>query len=166
MALQPSEIRFAADAMVQSLAKWLRLLGYDCLAGDEWFGRKLVEQAVNEDRWILSRNTNFGHYLPQVLRDQMHLFPVSSQSLPEQMRDVVRHFDLAPEAFLFTRCVECNSPLSEISPAEFQEQLPPDVRAHQARFWRCAQCGRVYWHGSHVARSIERLRTWLAPGAD
>lgn len=151
--------------MVQSLAKWLRLLGYDCLAGDEWFGRRLVEQAVSEDRWILSRNTTFVQYLPRVLLDQVRLFPISSENLPEQMRDVVRHFNLEPEAFLFTRCVECNSPLSEVAPSEVHEQLPPDVRAHHTRFWRCAQCGRVYWRGSHVARSIERLRTWLASGS-
>jgi uncharacterized protein with PIN domain len=27
--------------MSQSLAKWIRLLGYDCDAGDDLFGRKL-----------------------------------------------------------------------------------------------------------------------------
>ena len=148
--------------MVQSLAKWLRLMGYDCLAGNEWHGRKLVEQAVNEDRWILSRNTTFGQYLPRPLLERMRFFPVSSESLPEQVRDIVRRFDLEPDVFLFTRCVECNAPLAEVAFTEVKEQLPPDVLAHRTRFWRCNQCGRVYWHGSHVERSIARLRKWLA----
>ena len=30
--MTPSEIRFAADGMLRSLATWLRLLGYDCIA--------------------------------------------------------------------------------------------------------------------------------------
>jgi uncharacterized protein with PIN domain len=27
--MNPPDVRFAADAMLQSLAKWIRLLGYD-----------------------------------------------------------------------------------------------------------------------------------------
>ena len=33
--MNPPDIRFSADAMSQSLAKWIRLLGYDCDAGDD-----------------------------------------------------------------------------------------------------------------------------------
>ena len=40
--MNPPDIRFSADAMSQSLAKWIRLLGYDCDAGDDLFGRKLA----------------------------------------------------------------------------------------------------------------------------
>ncbi len=148
--------------MVQSLAKWLRLLGYDCIAGDEYFGRRLVERAVQEDRWILSKNTTFDHYLPKPLLEQMHLSPVASENLPEQLREVVSRFDLNREGFLFTRCVECNVPLEEVSRAAVEDQLPPDVAANQIHFWRCPHCKRVYWHGSHVSRSIERLHGWLA----
>jgi len=47
---EPPDVRFAADAMLQSLAKWIRLLGYDCAAGDDLFGRKLIEHVVAERR--------------------------------------------------------------------------------------------------------------------
>ena len=40
--MNPTDVRFAADAMSQSLAKWIRLLGYDCDAGDDLFGRKVA----------------------------------------------------------------------------------------------------------------------------
>ena len=40
--MNPPDIRFSADAMSQSLAKWIRLLGYDCDAGDDLFGRKPI----------------------------------------------------------------------------------------------------------------------------
>ena len=40
--MNPPDIRFAADAMSQSLVKWIRLLGYDCDAGDDLFGRKVA----------------------------------------------------------------------------------------------------------------------------
>jgi len=38
--MNPPDVRFAADAMSQSLAKWIRLLGYDCAAGDEFIRAK------------------------------------------------------------------------------------------------------------------------------
>ncbi|MFA7003248.1 MAG: Mut7-C RNAse domain-containing protein [Verrucomicrobiia bacterium] len=44
--MTPTDIRFAADGMLQSLATWLRALGYDCLAGRDLFGLLLLEQAV------------------------------------------------------------------------------------------------------------------------
>jgi len=40
--MNPPDVRFAADAMLQSLPKWIRLLGYDCAAGDDLFGRKVA----------------------------------------------------------------------------------------------------------------------------
>ena len=54
--MNPPDVRFAADAMLQALAKWIRLLGYDCAAGDDLFGRKLIEHAVAERRCVLTRN--------------------------------------------------------------------------------------------------------------
>lgn len=148
--------------MVQSLAKWLRLLGYDCVSSDEIFGRKLVERAVQEDRWVLSRNTTFSRYLPKALLEEVRLFPITSETLPEQLREVVRHFNLDPEAFLFTRCTQCNTPLHKVDFHAVESQLPPDVAVHQTQFWRCDNCGRVYWQGSHVTRSAAKLRRWLA----
>ena len=35
--MNPPDV-FAADAMSQSLVKWIRLLGYDCDAGDDYSG--------------------------------------------------------------------------------------------------------------------------------
>jgi len=52
--MNPPDVRFASDAMLQSLAKWIRLLGCDCAAGDDLFGRKLIEHAVAERRFCPS----------------------------------------------------------------------------------------------------------------
>jgi uncharacterized protein with PIN domain len=58
--MTPSEIRFAADGMLQSLATWLRLLGYDCISRpdqrtDERFWRC---DRCNKTFWRGSHVTN------------------------------------------------------------------------------------------------------------
>lgn len=157
----PFDVRFAADAMLQSLAKWLRLLGYDCVAGNALFGRRVVELAAAERRWLLTRNRRFEGSQPRDLLARTSIFQVAADALPEQLREVAARFELDLEAFAFTRCVRCNAPLALLgSPAD----APVWVREFHTKFWRCPACGRVYWHGSHVERSARQLARWLKAG--
>lgn len=161
LGMNPNEVRFAADAMLQLLAKWLRLLGYDCLAGSGIFGRALVEQAVAERRWVLTRNRRYAAELPLLLLERADIFCVASESLPAQLREVVDRFSLEPTAFLFTRCLVCNEPLTSLTKPRLPANIPQAVRTREERFWICGHCGRVYWQGSHVKNSTRRLNAWF-----
>ncbi len=147
--------------MLQSLATWLRALGYDCLAGREQFGRRLLEQAVAEERVFLTRNTHLANDWPRVLVEQAQVVCVSSETLPKQLREVVEKFSLDWERFLFTRCLLCNDPLRAVNKSEALSHLPPRVAAREDSFWQCRRCGRFFWHGSHVQNSVARLRQWM-----
>lgn len=159
--MKPDEIRFAADAMLQSLAKWLRLLGYDTIAGDALFGLTLVETAVGESRWVLTRNRRFGAELPAQLLSFADIHVVDSEHLSGQLAEVVDRFALEPSAYRYTRCLVCNVPLRPVAKPGRAAPIPPDVLAREKRFWRCERCGRFYWHGSHVQRSNRELDRWL-----
>lgn len=159
--MTPAEIRFAADGMLQSLATWLRTLGYDCLAGRDLFGRRLLEQAVAEERVFLTRNTHLANDWPHALVERAQIVCVGGETLPEQLREIVERFSLDWERFLFTRCVVCNEPLRAADKSEALPDLPPRVAAREERFWRCERCGRFFWHGSHVQNSAARLRRWM-----
>jgi uncharacterized protein with PIN domain len=157
--MNPGDIRFSADAMLQSLAKWLRLLGYDCASGGELHGLKLVEQAVAERRWVLSRNRRFAAELPHFLLLHADIALIASGRLPAQLREVVQRFSLEPAAFRFTRCLLCNEPLVQVPKPG--QGVAPEVLEREDQFWRCPHCGRFFWKGSHVRRSIEKLNQWL-----
>lgn len=90
--MTPDEIQFATDGMLQSLATWLRLLGYDCLAGEELFGRQLLEQAVAENRVFLTRNSHLSDSLPHQLLAHCQIAIVASERLPDQLREVVTRY--------------------------------------------------------------------------
>jgi uncharacterized protein with PIN domain len=177
--MTPTEVRFAADGMLQSLATWLRLTGYDCVTRAEAHAsatgekvvcsrgvsrgsRVLLEQAVAEGRVFLTRNAHLTDTLPRALLDRAQVVYVAGEHLPEQLREVVEKFSLERDRFVFTRCVECNRPLSRQERSEATGHVPADVAARETEFWHCACCGKTFWKGSHVRNSVARLQQWLA----
>lgn len=159
--MNPNEVRFAADAMCQSLAKWLRLIGYDCAARDGLFGRALFEMAVAERRWVLTRNRRYRGDMPLLLLERADIHVIEGERLPDQLREVVERFSLEPSAFRFTRCLVCNEPLVLMSTPPSADSVPTAVLEREKQFWKCSHCGRVFWLGSHVRHSILRLADWL-----
>lgn len=69
-----------------------------------------------------------------------------------QLQEVAARYALAEHMAPFTRCMECNGPLSEVTKEEVFPLLPPHTRATKEEFSRCSQCGKVFWRGSHHER--------------
>ena len=46
----------------------------------------------------------------------------------------------------------CNGELETVDKAGIIERLEPATRSHFEAFHRCANCGRIYWEGSHHRR--------------
>jgi uncharacterized protein with PIN domain len=152
------EKRFLADTMLGRLARWLRILGFDCAFEGEISDAELVHRAVDEGRIVLSRD----RALPQEWRvSDIHL--VESEDLREQLREVIARHGLAPAIRLFSRCNACNRPLREVSPAAVAARVPPRVAATRTSFRECPECGRVYWQATHTERIRRLVDEVLAP---
>lgn len=64
----------------------------------------------------------------------------------------------APEHPPKTRCSVCSAALAPASPAQRAAGgLPPRIVEQAKEIWRCPDCGRSYWEGTHVASMDERL---------
>lgn len=149
-------LKFAADAMLGKLAKWLRLLGYDVFYSPEVDDDTLVEIALREGRILLTRDTHLlrRRQLPPYLL-------ILSDNWEEQLVQAVLKFNLNMDSHRMTRCVECNVPLETVSKDEVRYDVPRYVYRTHEHFARCPQCGKVYWAGSHYQRAndtIERLK--------
>jgi len=146
--------------MLGSLARWLRLAGFDC----EYSGaddRTLARRAEAEGRWLVTRDRGLAAVGPRTLL-------VRAESLDDQLVEVLRRLELEPPGDLESaRCAACNGELATADRAEVVDRVPPYVAATATRFRVCRSCGRIYWPGSHAARIRHRLeRVRAALGAE
>jgi uncharacterized protein with PIN domain len=150
--------RFAVDAMLGRLARWLRVLGYDASYDAGLADPVLVERANAEGRVLLTRDRPL---LRELHPDRFVEIRVDEPL--QQLKAVADALSLQAPAELFTRCLLCNTPLEVVPPAEALPLLPPDVRDLPGPVRRCPTCGRLYWDGSHVRRMRNALERAL-PG--
>jgi uncharacterized protein len=155
--------RFLADVMLERLARWLRVLGYDTTsAGADEDDAALARRAADEERWLLTRDRRLAEETPRALGVLLRAGPPLAQ-----LREVGDRLALAPaERALFTRCLLCNTPLRAATDAEAAAALPDLCDAHRPEPVRaCPGCGRVYWDGSHTRRMRAALARALGPAA-
>lgn len=139
--------RFVADVHLGTLARYLRLLGFDTRYDNHSGDAELVRCSVVERRILLSRDVGL---LKHKVLTRAHY--VRATDPGRQLEEIVRALDLGRRIRPFTRCMRCNGRLRRVAVASVASQLPARVRATQRRFARCGSCGRVYWPGTHFNR--------------
>lgn len=160
--VEPDGVRFLADVMLGSLARWLRIMGYDTYYDNGIDDPELVELARVQGRVILSRDRRL---LNRRAVEQSLL--ISSDSLDSQIQQVIHFVGRRPDPSLFlSRCLSCNSLLVRVSPLDIRDEVPPYVYQTQQRFQRCPDCHQVFWPGTHRSEMKERVRRILAPGGN
>ena len=152
--------RFLADVMLERLARWLRVLGYDTAsAGADEDDAALARRADADGRCLLTRDRRLAEETPRALGVLLRSGPPLSQ-----LREVIDRLALAPAGrALFARCLLCNTPLRPAAEDEAAAALPDVCAAHRPEAVRaCPACGRVYWEGAHT----RRMRAALARALD
>jgi uncharacterized protein with PIN domain len=143
-------MRFVADAMVGTLAKWLRILGYDTCFDPDKDDHQLVRLARAEDRVLLTRDRELAR------RPGLNAVFVTSENLEVQIGQVLTELSLEP-ARSFSRCPVCNEQLAEVDREAVRERVPAYVAQTQESFRACPACQRVYWRGTHWQQMDEQL---------
>lgn len=146
-ALQPrpeGEMRFVLDTHLGKLAAHLRMLGFDSLYRNDCSDEELAHVSATQQRTLLSRDRGL---LKRSVVTCGYL--VRGAHPQEQLREVVRHFDLSRSMVPFRRCLQCNATLRPVAKEIVNGRLPPQTRQRYDQFHLCPECGRVYWKGSH-----------------
>jgi len=144
-------IRFLADGMLGSLAKWLRILGYDTTYYPHLEDNEIARLARAEDRVLLTRDTGL------LRRKGLHSLFVESELLEQQLAQVLQDLDLQDEQ-PFSRCPVCNTMLEDVPKHEAWGQVPPYVFQTQQAFRLCPACDRFYWRGTHWRRMLQKVK--------
>jgi uncharacterized protein with PIN domain len=79
-----------------------------------------------------------------------------------QLQELVRLLDLKPDPDkFFSRCVVCNGLTEPVAPKDVVGKVPDHIWAGHNRFSQCTSCGKIYWPGSHLARTRSELMQLL-----
>jgi uncharacterized protein with PIN domain len=143
------ESRFVLDAHLGALARYLRLLGFDCVYRNNFSDVELVGVSVSERRVLLTRDVG-------VLKRSAvtHGYFVRATQPRAQALEVVRRFDLVRAIDPFRRCLTCNGHLAPVAKSDVVDRLPPRTARYYDEFRICSACEQVYWKGSHYERML------------
>ncbi len=146
--------RFMMDHMVIRLGKYLRIAGYDAEWDTGLRTHDLIHRANASGRIFVTRNGHVAEQFPAV----HELILLTTTDPVGQFRDLVDRLQLDVKAGLFSRCIRCNVELGPLADKrEAEPRVHPNVYARQERFFRCPDCGTVFWHGSHVVNTCRKL---------
>ncbi len=143
------QTRFACDAMLGGLARWLRAAGYDASWHDGIDDHELIRLARDQGRTLLSSDTKIFQFT--VIRDgiQPALFIPLGLSPLEQLGHVMDKLHLPLHE---PRCMACGGELVEVPKDKLEGRVPPRTFAWLDTFWECSRCRQIFWQGTHWQR--------------
>jgi len=144
--------RFILDVHLGKLARYLRMLGFDSLYRDDWDDDEIIEQALQQQRIVLTRDIG-------ILKQKRvsHGYWLRNTEPRKQLSEVVEALDLRSQAHPFTRCLDCNGMLRAAEGDPVAHGAEPRIAARFERFWQCEACRKLYWKGSHYSRMLNSV---------
>ncbi len=143
---------FILDVHLGKTSRTLRMLGFDSLYDNEFEDAEIVQIAKKENRIILTRDIGL---LKRA--DATHGYWVRSTNSEEQVKEILKRFDLFSQITPFKHCMACNGSIQEVNKEEILHQLEPKTRKYYTEFYQCLSCKKIYWKGSHY----EKMNVYL-----
>jgi len=143
--------RFILDVHLGKLVRYLRMLGFDSYYSNDLEDDFIVEKAKQDKRIILTRDL-------QILKNRKvtHGYYVRSTDPKKQLKEVVKRFDLKKNPDPFSICMDCNGLLQKVPKSIIENELEKGTREAFDEFYRCRDCNKIYWRGSHFDK-MEQL---------
>ena len=138
--------RFIADEMNGDLAKWLRIIGFDCLyyVGND-LDEKLLGIADQEKRILLTTDRELYR---KAIRRNIQAIYTSGEGLKDRLRKIFSILNL--EKYIHKvkyRCPVCNHVLIKKESAKLD--LPEYIKERNPVVYYCPHCKKYYWKGTH-----------------
>lgn len=147
----PDETQILLDVMCGGLRSILRMIGYDTAYAMEHgieADDAIRALAESEGRVLVTRDELLARQTPNALL-------LRSKDTDEQLAELATHgFDLT--LTVPRRCSACNGRVVELDPDAATPAYAPDPADQNC--WRCTDCDRVYWKGSHWEDVESRLQ--------
>jgi uncharacterized protein with PIN domain/sulfur carrier protein ThiS len=153
--------RFILDTNLGRLARYLRLLGLDCLYRNDYDDDTVATLASEQQRIVLTRDR-------ALLQRKIitHGYFVRAVHPRQQVKEVLSRLDLYRLVNPFSRCTRCNGILQAVDKQLIEHRLEPKTRKYFDTFLICDTCSQIYWQGSHHARSRQLIEALTSAAPD
>lgn len=144
---------FLVDINVGRLTGLLRMAGIDAEAVKPGSSNSTTAQrAIDKNRILLTQNRD-------ILKQRKLVFGrlVRSENPDHQLLETFNLYQLQNLLLPFSRCMACNGLLNEVAKETIIDHLLPLTKKYYWRFKQCANCGKIYWHGSHHIKMKAKL---------
>lgn len=144
--------RFIVDVNLGKLARLLRMLGFDAEYRNDYTDHEVAGLAEKDGRIVLSRDRRLLRFKAIV-----HGYWLRSDNPRMQIREVLNRFGLYTQIKPFNRCLECNGVIVSVEKEKILKKLESKTILYFDDFFVCADCGNIYWKGSHYDQMNETL---------
>ena len=145
---------FIVDTMLGTLAKWLRVFGFDTLYEAGMDDDRILELAISENHIIISRDRELCNRKP----DSIFL---ETTDLDEQLARVLEFYPVEEDKIL-SRCLECNFLLQTVARDLVKiEAVPEGVHDRYEEFWHCENCDKYFWPGTHFENMRQKASQFI-----
>jgi len=153
--------RFIVDVHLKTLARRLRMLGFDVLYDPAKEDRELAETSQSDGRILLTRDRQL--LMRSIVTRGLY---VRSTDPPAQVEEIVERLDLYSDIRPFVRCIRCNGLIRKARDVEWesiQHDIPDGVKAWCHEYYICGICRNVYWKGGHYKRMLRMIESITGP---
>ena len=149
--LVSSKPTFLADAMLGSVARKLRIFGFDTLYLKHIDDEEVLKIGTTQNRIILTCDKELFKRIVKV-GARGTLLQSSSES--ENLVNTLCKYGISSLSFesVNSRCSDCNGLLSRQKHDDINKYAYPDITKRHKEFFQCESCYKIYWEGSHVTR--------------
>lgn len=149
--MAPKGPSFIADAMLGSVARKLRIFGFDTLYVAHAHDSEILKTAIEQSRIVLTADKEL---FKRVVKAGIQGVFVDGASDIEDLVHVLAKNGITSVDLdgIGSRCSMCNGLLEEKRPDQVKDVLPGKVASYHTEFYQCVSCGKVYWEGGHLRR--------------
>jgi uncharacterized protein with PIN domain len=148
------QTRFVIDSSLGSLAKWLKIMGFDAHY-QQIYKEGEIERLLKKGKIMLTKNRR--------LQDRLNpLILITCNNIKDQLLELKNPGFLPMDRkYWFRRCIICNELLQSVQTRDARGRIPDFVmRQNTGDIKFCPKCKRYYWPGSHRVKMIKQLEIW------
>ncbi|MCL5011532.1 MAG: Mut7-C RNAse domain-containing protein [Candidatus Marsarchaeota archaeon] len=109
---------------------------------------EIIKLSIKNNAVLLTRDEKLYQKAVQYAKAIL----IKSDYLEEQLKQL----NIKPKE---SRCTQCNGKLMKTEKQKIKNKIPKKVFQKINRFWKCEECGKIYWRGGHwkKIKSIKKI---------